>query len=49
MRSANIEREAYRPEPDYPVQKGLTVPAIALVACLVLAVAVIAAALWVNR
>jgi hypothetical protein len=48
VRSANLDHEAFRDD-DYPVQKGLTVPAIALVACLVLAVAVIAAALWVNR
>jgi hypothetical protein len=38
MRSAGIDREAYREEPDYPVQQGLTFPAIVLVVCLVVCV-----------
>jgi hypothetical protein len=43
VRDANISREAFRDDgPDYPVQQGLTFPALVLVACLVLAVFVIA-------
>jgi hypothetical protein len=39
MRDANISREAFRDDgPDYPVQQGLTFPAIVLVTCLVCAV-----------
>jgi hypothetical protein len=43
MRDANIHREAFRDDgPDYPVQQGLTFPAIVLVTCLVLACFVLA-------
>jgi hypothetical protein len=39
MRDANIHREAFRDDgPDYPVQQGLTFPAIVLVVCLVVCV-----------
>jgi hypothetical protein len=38
----NIHLEAFRDDgPDYPVEQGLTFPALVLVACLVLAVGVI--------
>jgi hypothetical protein len=45
----NIGYEANRPSlDDYPIKRGLTVPAVALLSCLLLAVAVIAFAVWVR-
>jgi hypothetical protein len=45
VRDANITREAYRDDgPDYPVQRGLTFPAIVLVACLIGAVVLLGGA-----
>jgi hypothetical protein len=45
----NISYEANRKEPAYPVEQGLTFPALVLVACLVLAVGGLAAIYLLTR